>query len=1416
MKQEPKSNSSFGGVVREKGNIINKAFVNEQGNIVNQSQISESQKQLVKDDSGLEAVIKSPVDSKNQIFGDNQTVSTQQQENPNSENNMQSDNKIGDSTLKNQSEQAKTQEYDISQQSYSSGYKNYANRIKFEAIQNQQIEQTEQETEPEYNDVINYGNEPVILGQNDVLPKQPQDTFSQQADYINYGIPKAENNTERQNETDTYENTDSYNNFRKSETQPAVSYDYTRPYVASAKQGYAEQVKDCHETADKGMVKNYDNTRSVINNTDNLPIVNKADNIANIREKPTDILSGLKDSDKLANEDKSGNKKKSVKQSQKPSKSSQGQPENQAERQNEKYSEKPPENGTVYNSSPKQGYSKLVKEYQREAVKDIIKEQSNRNIVREESAAPILQPSGSTEFVKISDYDTSIGVNEQNNNSADKSFTNNLKHKINHIGKKSAVDNQTKANDVDMPDVVLPENKISEIDETADIYNEPFTYRESEPSYTNSKVENVTSDIRKLSVDNDIIKTDYSDSVVKTAKELVNENGIAPVSNVKEERSDFSKTAHKKAVREYQKSVVKNNNNNFAEYKTDSKTEYIPENTEGNENIIVEPVDNNIIKSEKSYDNVIVKTQNSDLYKENAKSEVKVKTKAKTKENVEKKKFSGIIGFAGDTAKNAVVSEIKNTDDEGIKTVGAVVVAGRILTTGAVTAELSAKSKQAAQAKKSVELSKSSSSKSKAAASKTTKGDFRRLASKTAKQAEKAADFSFAVMPTGKTLMKDTIRRTGTITKNALNEGKTAVKNSIVNAIEVNADNSLAISAVDKGIKTVDTVKSTVKGTKAVVKTGKGTVKAVVSAPKNIYNGAAKLKAMSKKLRKVAQMKRSKQLQLVGKGLVNVGRMAVSAVVNLLGSIIAAVTSFLFPLLIIALVVFVIVAAVVSLIPSISLKADDYVLTATWEYISEKDADIEIEYKDKYNSFPLNEARYTLIEVNKYFSVNGSEVLSDWNRYRFERGSSFRPDITYSEINKTSYKTNIDAFLIYLDAKYEDYKLDDVKADIDNLYSEVMRVQYVDNEDSPSFKMVGETRYAVYNLNVNLHYEELKTYIQNNKDTLFTNAERQNYELLDEVGQYMTKIELSKPIETDDESIACQKRYGYYVDPDTNEKKFQSGIDITASPGTKVISPISGKIDAIDGDKIDIYSKSSKRIVSISNVTGITVSVGNTVKKGNALGTVDSSGYICLEYKIKKTLSEVNLNPSFYIDNLVYTSNATSSTLYDVAIDLDDYAISTELSGTARAVVEAALSMVGNTGYTNSCAKAVSTIYEMAGLGYHGGNGNDFSRANKLSITGGHVDYTQIPLGAYIGIKYGTGNAGYLYGHVAVYVGIIDGVPSVVQGGSDAITITSLDHYYEYFVTNNPNSAYGNDIGWNITSTNGSVSPLYFEGTGED
>ncbi len=758
--------------------------------------------------------------------------------------------------------------------------------------------------------------------------------------------------------------------------------------------------------------------------------------------------------------------------------------------------------------------------------------------------------------------------------------------------------------------------------------------------------------------------------------------------------------------------------------------------------------------------------------RENADSDSKGKKDKKDKKD--KKSKQGIAGLGAEGAKNLVINEIKHSDDEGLKAAAAVVTAGKVLSSGVNAAHKPNKQ------------------------SKITKGDFRRSSKKSESAAKTTDVFSSAVLASGKGFTTAAVTRTGAIAKGALTEGKAAVKNSILNAVEENSENSLALSAADLGIKTADTVKTTAKGTKAVINTGKTAVKAAASAPKSIYSGTKRLKEVSKRLYKFARMERSRQIQIVGKGLVNVGKAAVSAVLNIFSVIAAAVSSFFLPFIIIALVLFAIISSVVALIPLISLKADDETLTEVWEYISEKDADLEIEYKDTYNDFPQNNQHYMFIQVYKYFAVNGSEVLSS------ERGSS-------SDISTTSYKTNIDAFLAYLDAKYEDYEFADIQNEIDDFYDDIVSVQYVSNEENPSIRYVNETSYRVFMLNVNLHYSEVRTYIQNNKDTIMTEQQAQIYDVLDEVGQYLTRIELDTPIETEDSSIACKKRYGYYVDTSTNEKKFHSGIDIVASPGTNVLSPLNGKVSDIDGDKVEISGTSGKKYVTISNVSGITVSEGDVIEKGTVLGTVDNNGYICIEYKIRRLLSDTYLNPSFYLDNIVYINSANTSVIYDSEINLSNYRLSTELTGTAQAVVEAALAMIGESGYSGRCATVASTIYQTAGLGYHGGNGNDFSRANKLSVSDGHVDYTKIPVGAYIGVKYGTGSAGFTYGHVGIYVGIVDGTPSVVEGGGTLVRITSLDHFYEYYVTNNANSTYGNDIGWNITSTNGSVSPLYFE-----
>ncbi|MCD8216313.1 MAG: peptidoglycan DD-metalloendopeptidase family protein [Clostridiales bacterium] len=1455
---EQKSSINSGSIIRSSSNVINKRMVNEQGTVLNRGQVSESQKELIRNDSGSEALIHHQDDNVNQIFGNSRTDISENDYCRQAETGKSQENQL----QKNFTEpSADRQEYNFSQQQSYTPYKNYSQRICYENIQGGQSEQTEQDSSAEYEDSLIHGSDPVVFGENDILPNeilsnQLQETVGKQPDYINYGIPEKPENYHE--ETDYSESGRSYQN----------QLDYTNPRGLASKQAYAEQIRESVETADRKAIKSHDNTQPVINKSGgSAVIINQSDKSTVFRQKSGDDIGALKGLP-IQNTDGSDVEKTQF--------------------------------SKTYTSSYKKAYTSQIKKHQTETAEDIINHNdSTESVINQSGSSSVINSTDNSAVFRQKNYDINASAINGNHHSDIQKYPFTEKEQNEAKPKKSFYNREpkkNKENETSSENRHLGNEYPADSNRNDDSFsqkdgrydnpdNMPFTYHDNnspDSDLVNYKGRKVKTDISKFSVDNDIVEANYNDLLTKSSKDLVKNKD----NKINNEQTDFSKSMQKKTVKDL---IHKEKNNDVIKtadettviygYENSSETHYldgenivseklsadkdifVKENTSAyiysavkdytgdNRQSAVNLSDNPDVLRQKPYkintaadkDNNYSDNnyRNSDIqeyqleyeqknnplnqdisasadstapfyYKEKAakhyNKSASVREQKEHKENIQDRKNTGenysdkdndtgsiklkhgLARFSVDAAKNVILEKTKNSDESVGMLIGAAGVTARIL-----------------KPDKSTSLQ-----------ARTTKGDFRRSNSKTGKKAENFKGFASSVRTSGKNLMKDTVKRTGTVTKNTLFEGGSAVKNSIFNAISENADNSLAINAVDKGITVVEKSSSVIKGTKSAIRTGRKSVKAVKSAPKKAVSGAKKLKAMSKRLYKFARMKRNQQIKIVGKGLIHLARVVASAVVNLIMSIIGAAASFFMPILLIALIVFVVISAITAIIPAISLKADDYELTKAWEYITEKDADTEIEYKTKYTDYPENYQCYTFVEVNKYFAVNGSEMFSETGQqYSFVgiHGSSeaYHPASGDTRINNTSLKTNADTFLIYLDAKFEDYKFDDIQADIDNFYNQIVRVQYVDNEDSPSTKMVGENLYHVFNINVNLHYEDIATYIQNNKDTIFTDKEAETYDLLYEVGSYLTKIELGTPIETEDTTIACQKRYGYYVDTDTTTKKFHSGIDITAAPGTKVLSPISGKINSVEGNKIEIYNKSDKRIITISNATGFTVSAGSNINMGDVLGTVDSNGYICLEYKVKGAFSDTYLNPAFYIDNLEYINSASSSTMVDSAINLSDYTISEELTGTARAVVEAALSMVGSTGFTNSCAKAASTIYQMAGLGYHGGNGNDFSRANKLAVSGGHVDYTQIPVGAYVGIKYGTGSAGYLYGHVAIYVGLINGVPSVVQGGSDAIAITSLDHYYEYFITNNANSVYGNDIGWNITSTGGSVSPLYFE-----
>ena len=96
----------------------------------------------------------------------------------------------------------------------------------------------------------------------------------------------------------------------------------------------------------------------------------------------------------------------------------------------------------------------------------------------------------------------------------------------------------------------------------------------------------------------------------------------------------------------------------------------------------------------------------------------------------------------------------------------------------------------------------------------------------------------------------------------------------------------------------------------------------------------------------------------------------------------------------------------------------------------------------------------------------------------------------------------------------------------------------------------------------------------------------------------------------------------------------------------------------------------------------------------------------------------------------------------------------------------------------------VSLVYQAAGCGYPTGNANDMWRAYCTSS-----DLSELAPGMIVAVEHSSGTGdGWTYGHVGIYVGEVDGVPTVMDNVGYVRTI-SLD---AWIAENN----YSGDVAW--------------------
>lgn len=88
--------------------------------------------------------------------------------------------------------------------------------------------------------------------------------------------------------------------------------------------------------------------------------------------------------------------------------------------------------------------------------------------------------------------------------------------------------------------------------------------------------------------------------------------------------------------------------------------------------------------------------------------------------------------------------------------------------------------------------------------------------------------------------------------------------------------------------------------------------------------------------------------------------------------------------------------------------------------------------------------------------------------------------------------------------------------------------------------------------------------------------------------------------------------YGWHSNPSTGESRFHSGIDLLANPGTPVLAVAPGTV-AFAGPQANygnlvIVNHQGGRQTRYAHLADVNVSIGQTVKQGEILGTVGATG----------------------------------------------------------------------------------------------------------------------------------------------------------------------------------------------------------------
>jgi len=395
-----------------------------------------------------------------------------------------------------------------------------------------------------------------------------------------------------------------------------------------------------------------------------------------------------------------------------------------------------------------------------------------------------------------------------------------------------------------------------------------------------------------------------------------------------------------------------------------------------------------------------------------------------------------------------------------------------------------------------------------------------------------------------------------------------------------------------------------VRKTKAAMVTTSRTLKVTSRATKSMLQAPQKARRSLRTMQKTAQ--KAEQAARYAAAGIRASFKALSNPVVLRSLAIAGAVMLVLTVLVAS------ASSVSALFSSFTYPAKDGALSDVYAYVTELDTNLEKDLKD----------------------IPSKPEWSGINEFNI---AAFAP------------KTDPMPILSYLSVKYGDFKLDEVKGEIDTIHATMYHLVYTPRTEvkhhtggpNPDGTSTPDTDETINHLDVTLNYTPFQAYATLHKAEMFPKADDYAmYETYNRIGGTSLRGELGFPFVG--KKVTISSRYGWRLDPVNSTKSFHGGIDIPMAAGTPINATMGGTVmTGYDGNGYGNYVviTSGNRKTFYGHCSSLLVSNGQAVTQGQEIAKVGNTGkstgdHLHLEFE----KNGKKLNPFFFIEKEQFIS----------------------------------------------------------------------------------------------------------------------------------------------------------------------------------